>query len=233
MTEFYSPKLSFKDRADEDKPREKLLQQGVRALSNAELLAIILGSGNREETVVELSQRILASAGNNLTALGKYSINQLVSDFRGIGQAKAISIIAALELGKRRKAEEQSVVRVKCSNDIYHVFYPILSDLQVEECWVMLLTRSNTILEKIRVSQGGVSETAVDAKLILKEAVVRLASGLVLCHNHPSGNMYPSTQDDLITKKVKESARLLDITLVDHVIFCESGYYSYVDEGRL
>jgi len=233
MTELNVSKLSFKDRADEDKPREKLLLQGVRALSNAELLAIILGSGNTEETVIELSQRILASAGNNLTALGKVSINQLVSDFRGIGKAKAISIIAALELGKRRKAEEQTVVRIKNSKDIYNAFYPVLSDLACEECWVMFLSRSNRIIDKLRISQGGVSETTIDAKIVIKEAVIRLASGLVLCHNHPSGNIYPSVQDDYLTQKLIACARLFDITLFDHLVFCDSGYYSYADEGRL
>ena len=233
MAEIYNAKLSFKDRADEDKPREKLLLQGLRALSNVELLAIILGSGNTEETVVELSQRILASAGNNLTALGKYSINQLVSDFKGIGQAKAISIIAALELGKRRKAEEQAVVRIKSSKDIYNAIYPVLSDLSCEECWVILLSRSNRIIDKLRISQGGVSETAIDPKIILKEAIIRLASGLVLCHNHPSGSISPSVHDDFLTRKVEACVRLFDIALIDHLIFSESGYYSYADEGRL
>ena len=233
MTELNVSKLSFKDRADEDKPREKFLLQGVRALSNAELLAIILGSGNTEETVIELSQRILASAGNNLTTLGKYSINQLVSDFRGIGQAKAISIIAALELGKRRKAEEQAVVRIKSSKDIYNAFYPVLSDLHCEECWAMLLSRSSQIIDKFRVSQGGVSETTIDPKVIFREAVIRLASGLVLCHNHPSGNIHPSVQDDYLTQRIKSCANIFGIDLIDHIVFSESGYYSYADEGKL
>jgi len=227
-------KLSVKDWSPEDQPREKLLTKGVNTLSNAELLAVILRSGTRKETVVELSQRILQSFGNDLNRLGKVSANHLMTNFKGVGKAKAIGIIAALELGKRRKAEEAgSRKKILCSMDIYNYFYPSLCDLLHEEFWALFLNRSNRIIDRFKVSQGGISETVVDGKLIYKEALTRLASFVVLCHNHPSGNHLPSPQDNAITQRIKKGLELLDMHLLDHVILVDGKYYSYADEGKI
>ena len=227
-------KLSIKDWAEEDRPREKILLKGISALSDAELLAILIGSGNTEESAVELSQRILFSADNNLNVLGKFSIKQLISGFKGIGEAKAISIVAAMELGKRRKYTEIiNREQIRCSLDIFEYFHPMLCDLQYEEFWILALNRSNKIIDKIKISQGGVSQTLVDSKLILKEVLCRLASGVVLCHNHPSGNKKPSKDDDFLTKKIKECCKLFDVEILDHVIVADNDYYSYADECRL
>lgn len=227
-------KLSVKDWAEEDRPREKLFLKGVYSLSDAELLAIIIGSGNREETVVELAQRILAKANNNINELGKLSVKELVSQFKGIGKAKAISIVAALELGKRRKVEDvKSQNRIRFSKDIFDYFHPILGDLYHEEFWALYVNRANKIIAKVKISQGGVSETVVDSKLIYREAINRLASGVAICHNHPSGNNKPSHQDDMITMKIKRGIEMLDMTFLDHIILCDACYYSYADEGRL
>ena len=232
MTDF--PKLSVKDWSPEDRPREKLLAKGVSALSNAELLAIILRSGTTKETVVELSQRILQTFGNDLNRLGKVSANQLMTDFKGIGEAKAIGIIAALELGKRRKAEDlSSRKKIISSLDIYNYFYPFLCDLPHEEFWALFLNRSNRIIDRFKISQGGISETVVDGKLIYKEAVLRLTSYVALCHNHPSGNQLPSPQDNTVTFRIKKGIELLDMVLLDHVIFTDGKYYSYADEGKI
>lgn len=232
MTEFV--KLSVKDWSPEDRPREKLLLKGVDTLSNAELLAVILRSGTKDETVVELSQRILQSYGNDLNQLGKISANQLMSNFKGVGEAKAIGIIAALELGKRRKAEDVSTrKKILSSLDIYNYFYPVLCDLPHEEFWALFLNRSNRIIDRFKISQGGISETVVDGKLIYKEAVSHLASFVVLCHNHPSGNYLPSPQDNSITFRIKKGIELLDMYLLDHVILSGGRYYSYADEGKI
>ncbi len=228
------PKLFIKAWAEEDRPREKLLLKGIASLSDAELLAIIISVGNAEETAVELSRRILSSVKNNLNSLGKLSVDELVSGFKGIGKAKAISIVAALELGKRRKnSETNERLQIKSSVDIFDYFYPILCDLPHEEFWVLFLDRSNKIIGKKKISQGGIFETVVDSRLILKEALVQLATGLVLCHNHPSGNRKPSNGDDMITRKLKDGAKLLELDLLDHVIVCDQSYYSYADDDRL
>lgn len=227
-------KLSITDWAKEDRPREKMLLKGVASLSNAELLAIILGSGSSKETAVALSQRILLSVDNDLNRLGKIEISKLIANFKGVGQAKAISIVACMELGKRRGnsglAQRQQIT---CSLDIYKYFQPLMCDLPHEEFWILLLDRGNKIIDRVRISQGGVWETVVDSKIIFKEALLRLASGLVLCHNHPSGNMKPSEADDNVTNKIKEGAKCMDITVLDHIIVCEKTYYSYADEGKL
>ena len=227
-------KLSVKDWSPEDRPREKLLSKGVNTLSNAELLAIILRSGTTKETVVELSQRILLKFGNDLNRLGKVSANQLISDFKGIGEAKAIGIIAALELGRRRKVEDaNSRKKIICSMDIYNYFYPMLCDLQHEEFWAIFLNRSSRIIDRFKISQGGVSETVVDGKLIYKEAISHLASYVALCHNHPSGNHLPSPQDTSVTQKIKKGLELLDMRLLDHIILTDGRFYSFADEGRI
>jgi len=232
MTEL--AKLSVKDWSPEDQPREKLMSKGIGALSNAELLAIILRSGTKNETVVELSQRILQSFGNDLNRLGKASANDLMSNFKGVGEAKAIGIIAALELGKRRKADDMNDrKKIICSMDIYNYFYPFLSDLQHEEFWALFLNHSNRIIDRYRISQGGVTETIVDGKIIYKEAITRLASFVILCHNHPSGNCLPSSHDNTITLRIKKGLEQLEMHLLDHVILTGGSYYSFADEGRI
>lgn len=227
-------KLNIKDWAEEDRPREKMLLKGVSALSDAELLAILIGSGNKTETAVELSQRILHSTSNNLNTLGKLEIKDLIKDFKGIGEAKAITIVSALELGKRRKLSQAIIQpQITSSEDIYQIFHPILADLRHEEVWVLLLNRANKVLKKTQVSKGGITGTVVDIRMIMKEAIDSLASGMVLCHNHPSGNSNPSVEDDSITKRLKEAGNTFDIVLLDHVIICDHSYYSYQDKQRL
>ena len=232
MTEL--TKFSVKDWSPDDQPREKLLSKGVSSLSNAELLAIILRSGTTKESVVELSQRILQTFGNDINRLGHVSANYLMKNFKGVGEAKAVSIIAALELGKRRKAEDRNNrKRIASSMDIYNYFHPFLSDLPHEEFWALFLNRATYIIDRFKISQGGVSETIVDGKLIFKEAIACLASSVILCHNHPSGNILPSSNDDTVTFRMKAALERLDMQLLDHIILSDGKYYSYADEGRL
>ena len=227
-------RLAIKDWAEEDRPREKLLSKGVFSLSNAELLAILIGSGNREETAVELSMRILNSVNNNLDELGKLSVHDLKSKFKGIGDAKAISIIAAVELGKRRGSSEmKKQTQIKSSQNIYEVFHPLLCDLVHEEFWILLLNRSNKIIDKKRISSGGITGTVVDTRLILKTALDQLATGLAVCHNHPSGNLKPSRSDIETTKKIKNACQAVDILFLDHIIIGKNNYFSFADEGLL
>lgn len=227
-------KLTITEWAEEDRPREKLLLKGISALSDAELLAILIGSGNKNETAVELSQRILFFVKNNLNSLGKLSINDLIQNFNGIGEAKAITIIAALELGKRRKlSDSEKQQRILLSKDVYNIFQPILGDLRHEESWVLLMNSSNKILKKILASKGGITGTVIDIRLIIKEAIENLATNIVLVHNHPSGSTKPSEEDNIVTKKLKDACNLLDIYLMDHVIICDDDYYSYRDNMLL
>ena len=223
--------LKIKDWAEEDRPREKLLAKGIMSLSDAELIAIIIGSGNSNESAVELSRRILQASQNNLNALGKFTVTDL-QKFKGIGEAKAISIVAALEIGRRRKKDAvPENQQIQSSNDVFEIFQPMLADIPHEEFWVLLLNRSNRIIDKLRVSQGGVSGTVTDLRLILKPAIEKLASSIILCHNHPSGNNKPSDNDIAITQKAKEAAKFMDIAVLDHIIICEKNYYSFADEG--
>lgn len=225
--------LKIKDWALEDRPREKLIKKGVQSLSDAEIIALLIGSGTRNETAVELSKKVLKTANNNLNELGKQSIENLIK-MKGIGEAKAITILAALELGKRRKISEIiTKKKITQSKDIFELFQPILGDLPHEEFWVLLLNRSNRIIEKIKISQGGVAGTVTDIKIILKQAIEKLASSVILCHNHPSGNKNPSKADDSITQKLKQGSELLDIQVLDHIIIADMEYYSYADEGKL
>lgn len=208
-------KLNIKDWAEEDRPREKMLLKGVSALSDAELLGILIGSGNKSETAVELSQRILHSVSNNLNTLGKLEIKDLIKDFKGIGEAKAITIVAALELGKRRKLSEALVSpQITSSKDVYDIFHPILADLKHEEVWVLFLNRANKVVKNIQISKGGLTATVVDIRLIMKEGIQSLASAMVLCHNHPSGSTQPSDDDDQITKRLKEAGSPCSIILL-------------------
>jgi DNA repair protein RadC len=231
--ENYDNKISIKSWAEEDRPREKLSAQGRRALSDAELIAILIGSGSRSESAVELSKRILHHYGNDLNNLGKASISEL-SRFKGIGEAKAISIIAALEVGRRRNDTETIVTdTVGCSKDAYNLMRRHLMDLNHEEFWVLLLNRSNKIISKELISKGGLSGTIADPKIIFNVALQRNAAYIFLLHNHPSGNLKPSQLDIDLTKKIANAGKLLDLPVLDHLIITNDGYYSFADEGLL
>ncbi|MFP4365790.1 MAG: RadC family protein [Bacteroidales bacterium] len=226
-------KLSIKQWALDDRPREKLLTHGCAALSDAELIAILIGSGSRKETAVELSRRILGSFENSLNRLGKQNLKELMQ-FRGIGEAKAVVITAALELGRRRKEEDVlEKPAVQCSRDAYTIMHPLMGDLLHEEFWILLLNRSNRLIEVLRTSQGGISGTVTDIRMILKNAILHSASSMVLCHNHPSGNLKPSKADIDITKKMNEAARYMEIKVLDHIIMADRNYFSFADEGML
>ena len=226
-------RLSINQWAEEDRPREKMMLHGVSALSNAELLAILIGSGNTEDSAVELMRKVLADYHNNLAELGKASIDELCR-FKGIGPAKAITILAASELGKRRKEEGTEERRVIVSSkDVYECFYPLMCDLPTEECWVLLLNQASKVIDRVKVSAGGLSATAVDVRCILREALLKRASSMVLCHNHPSGSIRPSKEDDLLTRQLSQAGECMNIRLVDHVILTDGAFYSYADEGRI
>ncbi len=225
--------LSIKKWASSDRPREKMITKGIHTLSDAELIAVLIGSGTQELSAVELARRLLAGLDNNLNKLGKLTVNELLK-FKGIGTAKAVSILAALELGKRRKLSEiLDKQTISGSKDVYAIFHPVLCDLPYEEFWMLLLNRSNKVIEKTKISQGGVGGTVIDAKLILKAALEKLASGIVLCHNHPSGNLKPSQPDIEITRKLKSAAGFMDIKVLDHMIVADHSYFSFSDEGIL
>lgn len=227
-------KVSIKNWAEEDRPREKLTRNGVGSLSDAELLAILIGSGNTDESAVELCRRILNNSDNDLNKLGKLSVHDLVKNFKGIGPAKAISIVSALELGKRRKStESKERIQVTSSQIIFDLFHPMLCDLNHEEMWVLLLDRANKFIAKSLISRGGISATLVDIRLILREALTRYASSIVLVHNHPSGNCVPSPEDKRITKKLQEASQWMDISLLDHLIISNNNYYSFADNGQI
>ncbi len=228
-----SIKVSIKEWAEDDKPREKLILKGRAALSDAELLAIMIGSGNREETAVALSQRILKENSNNLASLSRQSLKQLMH-FKGIGEAKAITIIAALELGQRRRSQEALVLpQITSSIKVFELMQPLIGDLNHEEFWVLFLNNSNKVVFKSNLSKGGLTGTVVDVRILFKMALEQQATGLILAHNHPSGKLKPSDADLSITKKIKDGAKLLEITLLDHLIITEHGYYSFADEGVL
>ncbi|TDG36775.1 DNA repair protein RadC [Pedobacter changchengzhani] len=229
--ENYEQKLGIKLWAEEDRPREKLLLHGRRHLTDAELIAILIGSGNRTETAVDLSKRILAFYGNSLTKLGRASIQEL-SKFKGIGDAKAISIIAALELGLRRKETiEGDIVKVTASTDVWNYMRQSFSDLNHEEFWILLLNRANHILSKHLISKGGQAGTVADPKIIFKVALENNAANIVLMHNHPSGNLKPSSSDIKLTKDMVEAGKLLTLFIADHLIFANNNYFSFKDEG--
>lgn len=219
--------------AEEDRPREKLLLKGKAALSDAELIAILIGSGTRSVSAVDVAKKILNEATNDLNELAKFSVKDL-KKIKGIGEAKAIAIVSALELGRRRKEKDfKEKVRITSSNDIYQLIKPELMDLQREEFWVMLLNRANRLIKKQQISSGGISGTVADPKIIFKAALDQYASSIILVHNHPSGNLKPSTADLNLTKKMKEAGNLLEIPVLDHIIFSDEGYLSFADEGML
>ena len=217
--------------SEDDRPREKLMLKGKSSLSDAELIAILIGSGSRNESAVGLSKRILASVDNNLNALGKLSITQLIT-FKGIGEAKAISIIAALELGRRRRAEDAvELTKITSSKMIFEIMQPIIGELPHEEFWIVYLNNSNKIISKSQLSKGGITGTLVDIRLVFKTALEMGATGLILCHNHPSGTLVPSDADKQITRKLKLAGESLEIKVLDHLIVTEVSYFSFVDEG--
>ncbi len=226
-------KLNINQWAEEDRPREKMMMHGVSSLSNAELLAILIGSGNTEDSAVELMRKVLAEYHNNLNELGKASVDELCR-FKGIGPAKAITILAASELGKRRKEEDiRERLSIVSSKDVYECFYPLMCDLPTEECWLLLLNQASKVIDKVRISTGGLSATAVDVRCILHEALLKRASAIALCHNHPSGNIHPSREDDRLTEQLRQACQIMNIRLVDHVILTDGCFYSYADEGRM
>lgn len=219
--------------SEDDRPREKLMNKGKAALSDAELIAILIGSGSRNESAVDLSKRILASTDNNLNALGKLTIQQLMI-FKGIGEAKAISILASMELGRRRRSEDAvDLKKISSSKSIFELMQPLIGELPHEEFWIIYLNNSNKVLSKLQLSKGGITGTVVDVRLVYKTAIEQSAVALILCHNHPSGVLYPSDHDKQITKKLKLAGENLDIKIIDHLIVTENNYYSFADEGIL
>lgn len=230
----YIQKTSIKNWAEYDRPREKLMLKGKSVLSDAELIAILINSGNNEESAVELSQRILRSANDNLIELSKLGINDLIKNFKGIGEAKAISIIAALELGKRRRSSDVlDKKKISSSKEAFEVMQSYVADIQHEEFWIIMLGRNNKIIKILCVSEGGTAGTVVDPKKIFKLALENNASSLILCHNHPSGAIKPSEADIKITSKIKKAGEMLELNVVDHIIVGDENYFSFADEGIL
>jgi DNA repair protein RadC len=224
-------RLTIKSWAEEDRPREKMMEKGASALSEAELVAIILGSGTKEMTVVDLAKNLLNSVDNDLHKLGKMSIHDL-RKFKGIGAARAVTVAAAMELGRRRKeSDKQEKEKIRQSKDIYDIFFPLLSDLPYEEFWMLYLNKSNSVINKIKISMGGTDSAIADMKLIAKSAVECLASSAIAVHNHPSGNTNPSKEDMFLTTKIQKALALFDILLLDHLIVADNKYYSFKDEG--
>ena len=214
-------------------PREKLERLGAEALSNAELLAILIGSGSTKESAVDLMKRIMSDCNNSLNALGKLTISDLTK-YNGVGPAKAITILAACELGKRRQMEKpEERVRINSAIDIYTEMHPVMQDLDVEEGWVLLMNQNFKLIKKMCISRGGLTETAIDVRVIMKHAIMSNATVVALCHNHPSGGLRPSRFDDSLTDKVKEACKLMRLFFLDHVIVTDGGYYSYSEEGRI
>lgn len=231
--ESYEQKINIKSWAEADRPREKLMLHGRRHLTDAELLAILIGSGNKNETAVDLSKRILSFYQNDLDALGKSSIAEL-SKFKGIGEAKGITIVAALELGRRRKETVAAPIqKIGSAIDAYQLLWPDLADLNHEEFWILLLNRANHVKSKHLISKGGQSGTVADPKIIFKTALENNAAYIILAHNHPSGNLKPSTEDIRLTKKLVEGGKMMDLLVVDHLIITDKGYYSFTDEGLI
>ncbi len=223
--------MSFEE---QDRPREKMMRLGKSALNDAELMGILIGSGTFGENAINLAAKILASANNDFSELGRRTPKDLVKGFKGIGEAKAVAIVAALEIGRRRQfSDARRRERITCSRDIYEAVALSLIDLEYEEFHIILLNRASHIISKILLSKGGVAGVVVDAKMIFKAALEALASSIILCHNHPSGNLLPSQSDIDLTKKLQEGAKLLDMTVLDHVIVAKTGYFSFADEGKM
>jgi len=225
-------KLNINQWAEEDRPREKMSALGAENLTNAELLAILIGSGSTKESAVDLMKRILSDCNNNLNTLGKMTIRELCG-YNGIGEAKAISILAACELGKRRQAENaEERPDLGTATRIYNHMHPVMQDLDVEEFWVLLMNQHYRLIKKVRISHGGITETAVDIRIIIKEAVLVNCTVLAVCHNHPSGNLTPSNSDNQLTKSIRRACELMNIHFLDHVIVTDGQYYSYHEQGK-
>lgn len=226
-------KLAINQWAEADRPREKMMSKGADALTDAELLGILIGSGNTEESAVELMRRVLSACDNNLNELGKWDVRRF-SAFKGMGPAKSLTIMAALELGKRRKLQElKERPQIGYSKDIYDIFHPLLCDSPHEEFWVLLLNHGCKVIDKVRISSGGIDGTYVDVRTILREALLQRATQIALVHNHPSGNPRPSGEDKQLTANIVKGAQTMNIRLADHVIVCDGKYYSFADEGDI
>ncbi|RZJ30342.1 MAG: DNA repair protein RadC [Flavobacterium sp.] len=219
--------------SEDDRPREKLVGKGKSALSDAELIAILIGSGSRNETAVGLSQRILSSVGNSLSSLNRMSLSQMMA-FKGIGEAKAVAIAAAMELGRRsRQQEAAALTKIKSSQSVFEMMQPVIGELPHEEFWILYLNNANKVVFKSQLSKGGLTGTVVDVRLVFKAAFEHHATGIILCHNHPSGTLTASDADRQITKKLKLAGENLDIKVLDHLIVTEKSYLSFADEGLL
>lgn len=226
-------KLTISQWAEDDRPREKMMKKGAEALSDAELLAILIGSGNREESAVALMQRLLADCNNDLGRLAKWEVHDY-SRFNGLGPAKSITIMAALELGKRRKLQEHSErQKIASSQDIYELFHPLLCDLPIEQFWILLLNPAAKVIAKVRISTGGIDQTLVDVREVLREALLHRATQMVVVHNHPSGSPRPGSEDLRMTERLQKAAQLVGVHLTDHIIITDGTYYSFHDEGRI
>jgi len=227
------PKLTINNWAEEDRPREKLMALGAEALSNAELLAILIGSGSTKESAVDLMKHILNDCQNNLNTLGKMTIREL-TEYTGMGPAKAVTVLAACELGKRRqleKAEERP--QINSAEAIYSVMHPKMQDLDVEEAWILLLNQNFKLIHKERISHGGITGVSVDVRIIIREALLHNATVVTFCHNHPSGSLHPSREDDALTQSIRKACEVMRLHLLDHVIITDGAYYSYHEQGRL
>ena len=231
MSNNYEKPGSIRSWAEEDRPREKMLLKGRSALSDAELIAILIGSGTVDSSAVDVAKSVMGNVGNDLSELAKLSIKDLMRN-RGIGEAKAITIVAAMELGRRRKDQAvQKKNKLGSPLSVYNEMKPYLLDLPHEEFWIILLNRANEVIRPIRISAGGVTGTTADTRMIFKSAIENLASSLILVHNHPSGQLVPSHADKLLTRQIQEAGRILDVPVIDHLIFTDHGFYSFVDEG--
>lgn len=226
-------KISIKNWLSEDRPREKLMEKGKESLSDSELLAILLGSGNRDESAIGLAQRMLHAVNGKIHLLAKFPIEKL-TQFKGVGEAKAITIITALEFGKRRHMEMHSESeKISSSKDVFQIMNPLLGELEHEEFWVLFLNNSNKVLSKYQLSKGGLTATLADTRLLLKRALEQLAVAVIICHNHPSGKLEPSRADIELTRKIKNACETVDIKLLDHLIITEKTYFSFADENQL
>lgn len=225
-------KSSIKEWPIDERPREKAMLHGISSLSKSELLAILVGSGNDEESAVGLMKRVLVSCGDSIAELARLSVDDLCQ-FRGIGPAKAITIVAACELWKRRGDEKSESRRILSSRDMYEYFYPVLCDSPVERCYVLLLNNMNRVIDHVLIGSGGFTATAVDIRLVIREALLKRATTIALCHNHPSGNTKPSRDDDRLTENLSQACKVMNIRMLDHIVLTDGAYYSYNDEGRL
>jgi DNA repair protein RadC len=226
-------KLTIADWSEEDRPREKLERLGAQALSDAELLAILVGSGSTKEDAVSMMKRILSDCNNNLNTLGKMTIHDLCQ-YNGVGPAKAITILAACELGKRRQQERaEERPDVGTATRIYNLMHPVLQDLDVEEFWLLLMNQNYRLIKRLRIAHGGISEVSVDVRILMREAVLANATIIAVCHNHPSGNIRPSRADDQLTQSIRRACEVMRLYFADHVIVTDGNYFSYREEGKL